>query len=136
MREDHHTYEAHTESAADHFCDRCFGHHRWDAHCPEDDSIDEELIDFEPITDAQPLQVDVDAGGPASHRITAWRVPREATEAQIKEAMHHWIEPTYCHHEHDCCGHWYAGPPKLLGRTVENNSTAIVFVFQTYTMNV
>jgi len=38
MREDHHTFEAHTESAADHFCDQCFGYHHWNASCPEDDS--------------------------------------------------------------------------------------------------
>ena len=35
MNEDN-TFEPHTESAADHFCDRCFGHHHWQADCPAD----------------------------------------------------------------------------------------------------
>jgi hypothetical protein len=42
MREDHHTFEPHTESAADHFCDRCFGYHGWDADCSADDQEEEE----------------------------------------------------------------------------------------------
>jgi hypothetical protein len=136
MREDHHTFEAHTESADDHFCDRCFGHHRWDAYCPEDDSVDDELIHFEPITDAKPLRVEIDSCGPVVHRVSAWSIPADATDNQVKEAMRYWMPATFCQHEHDCCGHYYAGPPQLLGRTYANGREGIAFVLQTYTMNV
>lgn len=36
MREDHHIFEEHTETADDNFCDQCFGYHHWNANCPED----------------------------------------------------------------------------------------------------
>ena len=36
MNENHHTFEPHTESAADHFCDQCFGYHDWRAGCAEE----------------------------------------------------------------------------------------------------
>ena len=135
MREDHHTFEPHTESAADHFCDRCFSYHGWEGDCPADDEEEEEeMIDFEPITDQQDLRVEID--GETVHTVTAWRVPREATKAQIEEAMHYWIEATFCQHEHDCCGNYYGGKPELMGRTYWSNDTAIVFVLQTFTLNI
>lgn len=136
MNEHHHSWEPHTESADDNFCGQCHGYHHWNANCPEDDSVDDELISFEPITDAKPLALRVDAGGPVIHRVTAWRVPREASREEITTAMHYWMPPTFCYHEHDCCGNFYAGTPELLSRVVENNSTAIVFVMQRHTMNV
>ena len=36
MNENHHTFEPHTESASDHFCDQCFGYHDWRAGCAEE----------------------------------------------------------------------------------------------------
>lgn len=35
MREDHHIAPEPAEEPP--FCDRCFGHHRWDDACPEDE---------------------------------------------------------------------------------------------------
>lgn len=136
MNENHHTFEAHTESAADHFCDRCFGHHRWDAYCPEDDSVDDEFIDFEPLDDVKPLRIELVHGSPLIHRVTAWRIPAGATDNQVKEAMRYWMPATYCQHEHDCCGHYYANEPQLLGRTYANSREGIAFVLQTHIMNV
>jgi len=40
--ENHHNWEPHTESAADHFCDQCFGYHGWADGCPDDDIEDDE----------------------------------------------------------------------------------------------
>ena len=136
MREDHHTFEPHTESAADHFCDRCFGSHHWQQDCPADEEEEEEMIDFEQVSASLPLRVEVD-GGEAVHRVTVWKVPRDATEEQVKEAMNYWIEAEYCQHEGDCCGYYYAGRPQLLGgRTYWDNDTEVVFVLQTDTLNV
>lgn len=133
MREDHHTFEPHTESAADHFCDRCFSYHSCFESCEEEE--EEEMIDFERITDVTPIRVEISMD--TIHTVTAWKVPRDATEAQVKEAMNYWIEETFCQHEHDCCGNYYARRPELLGgRTYWDNDTEIVFVLQTHTLNI
>lgn len=135
MRENHHIYEPHTEGAADHFCDRCFGSHHWQQDCPADEEEEEEMIDFERITDTAPIRVEID--GETIHTVTAWKVPYDATEAQVKEAMNYWIEETFCQHEHDCCGNYYDRRPELLGgRTYYDRDTEIVFVLQTHTLNV
>jgi hypothetical protein len=138
MREDHHTFEAHTESAPDNFCDQCFGYHHWNASCPEDDSVDDELIPFEQIdwTGYAPMRIELNHGGPLVHRVTAWRVPAEATDAEINAAIDWWMPATWCEHEHDCCGNYYARSAQLLGRTYENSEHEIVFVLQTHTANV
>jgi len=133
MREDHHNFEAHNESAADHFCDQCFGYHHWNAGCPEDDSLDEELIDFEQV---MTNQLRVPLTDPAFHEVTTWRVPSTATTQQIEDAMRYWIEATFCQHEYDCCGNYYARAPQLLGRTYDDGQTDLVFVLQTHSMNV
>jgi hypothetical protein len=136
MREDHHTFEPHTEGASDHFCDRCFGSHHWQQDCPADEEEEDEMIDFERITETQQLRVEI-GGAETIHTVTAWKVPRDATEAQVKEAMNYWIEATFCQHEHDCCGNYYGGRPELLGgRTYYDRDTEIVFVLQTHTLNV
>lgn len=138
MREDHHTFEAHTESASDNFCGQCFGYHHWNAICPEDDSVDDELIPFEQIdwTGYAPMRIELNHGGPLVHRVTAWRVPAEATDAEINAAIDWWMPATWCEHEHDCCGNYYARSAQLLGRTYENSEHEIVFVLQTHTANV
>jgi len=134
MREDHHTFEPHTESAADHFCDRCFSYHGGFEGCEEEEE-EEEMISFEQVSASLPLRVEVN--GETVHRVTAWKVPSDATEEQVKEAMHYWIEAEYCQHDHDCCGNYYAGTPQLLGgRTYWDNDTEVVFVLQTDTLNV
>ena len=93
------------------------------------------MIDFERITDAAPIRVEID--GETIHTVTAWKVPYDATEEQVKEAMNYWIEPTFCQHEHDCCANYYAGRPQLLGgRTHYSKDTEIVFVLQTHTLNI
>lgn len=108
------------------------------APSPEDDSVDDELIPFEQIdwTGYAPMRIELNHGGPLVHRVTAWRVPAEATDAEINAAIDWWMPATWCEHEHDCCGNYYARSAQLLGRTYEDSQHEIVFVLQTHTANV
>lgn len=135
MREDHHTYEPHTETAADHFCDQCFGYHHWDAACPaEQDSLDDEYLDLIPARGQ--LEVQIDACGPVSHTVKAYYVPRDATEKAVKEAIGYWLPREFCQHEHDCCGRYYPDEGQLIARTYADDGQDVIFVLRTYTMNV
>jgi hypothetical protein len=135
MREDHHTFEPHTETADDHFCDRCFGHHHWDDGCPEtDDDDDDEPLDLIPARGQ--LEVKVDAGGPVSHTVKAYYVPRDATEKAVKDAIRYWLPREFCQHEYDCCGRYYPDEGQLIGRTYADDGRDVVFVLRTYIMNV
>ena len=134
MREDHHTFEPHTETADDHFCDRCFGHHHWDDGCPETDDDDDEPLDLIPARGQ--LEVKVDACGPVSHTVKAYYVPRDATERAVKDAIRYWLPREFCQHEYDCCGRYYPNEGELIGRTYADDGRDVVFVLRTYIMNV
>lgn len=134
MREDQHTYEPHTETADDNFCDQCFGYHHWNASCPEDDSLDDEYLDLIPVRGQ--LEVKIDACGPVSHTVKAYYVPRDATEKAVKEAIGYWLPREFCQHEHDCCGRYYPDEGQLIARTYADDGQDVIFVLRTYTMNV
>lgn len=136
MREDHHTFEPHTEAAADHFCDQCFGHHHWDASCPaEQDSLDDEYLELEPASPHW-LPVEIDHCGPVTHRVTAYFVPKDATEQAVKDAIRYWMPAEYCQHEHDCCGRFYPNAGQLIARTYGDEGRDVIFVLRTHIMNV
>lgn len=101
----------------------------------DDDFMDDEPFELEPAT-VWDLSVDVDAGGPVKHVVSAYYVPVKASDAEVKEAILYWLPTEYCQHEHDCCGQWYAREGDLISRTYGTDTQDIIFVLRTHTMNV
>lgn len=55
-------------------------------------------------------------------------------EQVMKLAEVHGITASFCQHEHDCCGHWYANAPTIMKLVIsmEDHKCQVVFRQHTY----
>jgi hypothetical protein len=99
------------------------------------DDFDDEPFKLEPAT-IWSLDVEVNSGGPVIHKVSAYFVPSSADDSEVKAAINYWFPTEYCHHDHDCCGNFYAREGRMIDRTYGNDGKDVVIVMQTHEMNV
>lgn len=73
-------------------------------------------------------------------RITPWFAPDWWTAEDIASVVADKFEAERCYHEHDCCGHYYAGRGRVISITDSTDdlglSSKLVLVEVRYTQNI
>jgi len=92
------------------------------------------------LADCDPLHRYTGELGDRLMTIRVWLAPEWWTRENIEHAVDWHMEPEYCHHSHDCCGHWYGGGGKIIDTdhsTDKNGERCIaVTVRRDYRMNI
>lgn len=63
-------------------------------------------------------------------------VPKAATDQEVGEWVRSCYPSTRCHHEHDCCGHYYASTATWSPTQFKDNGTRTILVRQSWSQNV
>lgn len=80
--------------------------------------------------------VEADHYGAFCHRVFPAFVPADWTLERAQAAIDKRIEPEYCTHSYDCCGHFYGGRATVIGEDYLHGDTKVVWVKRTFVQNV
>lgn len=98
---------------------------------------DYELIRFEfDDVDHSAGHVEADHCGVFLHKVFPVFVPEDWTLERAQAAIDERIEPQYCQHSYDCCGHFYGGRATVIGENYLHSGTKVVWVQRSYVQNV